>query len=104
MKVFKGLYENGRFCSKWITTWSPGEIVIITPSSINLQPSLRDLESTLSVGKNPPSAYWTFEIIASVFMSKLPGTSQLESGLSDNSNLIVELDDSIKIFELEILW
>ena len=49
------------------------------PSSVNLHPSFRDLESTLSEGKFPPSAYSTLEITASVFMTKLPGTSQFES-------------------------
>ena len=104
MKVFKGLYVKERFCSKWITTSSPGEIEIIIPSSVNLHPSFRDLESTLSEGKFSPSAYSTLETTASVIMTKLPGTSQLVSWFSGSSKLIVEFEDSINILELEILW
>ena len=89
LKVFKGLWEKDRFCSNWITTSSPGEIEIIIPSSVDLQPSRRDLVSGVSKGKISPSPKWTLETLASVFIIKLPGTFQVESEFIGNSRLIV---------------
>ena len=43
------------------------------------------------------------EIDVSVFIIKLPGTIQLDLGSSGNCKLIVELYDSTKILELDML-